>query len=186
MIRQTDEEIAHKVQDGDAEAFGVLVDRYTAKIERYANKFLFGYDDRQDMVQSVFVKAYTNIRSFDIRRPFSPWLYRIAHNEFISAIKKNGREAIPFFDPDTLLPHPVSPQDATSDAELRELREMLEVSLEKLTPKYREVLVLFYYEEMDYESISDVLYVPVSTVGVRLRRAREALKKEYQARNPTL
>lgn len=184
MTRKTDEAIARMVQGGDVEAFGVLVDRYTSKMERYAYKFLFGYDDRQDMVQSVFVKAYTNIQSFDTRRSFSPWLYRIAHNEFISAIKKNGREAIPFFDPDTLLPHPVSLERATSDAEFRELHEMLEAYLEKLSPKYREVLVLFYYEEMDYESIADVLLVPVSTVGVRLRRAREALKKEYQAHNP--
>src|ERR1039457_56959 len=102
MTEQTDEQIAIAVQKGDAQAFGALVERFEPKLLRYARKFLFDYEDGKDMVQEVFIKAYSNIQSFDADRSFSSWIYRIAHNEFINAIRKKGREPISFFDPDTL------------------------------------------------------------------------------------
>ena len=121
----SDEEIAQKVQANDTDAFGVLVFRYEDKMLRYARRFLFDYHDSEDVVQNVFIKAFTNINSFDYKRKFSPWLYRIAHNEFISTIRKNKLEAIPFFDPDTLFPHPVS-EKATDDLILeKEQKEMI-------------------------------------------------------------
>jgi len=88
IIQETDEAIAARVQNGDADAFSVLLERYEKKIFRYAGKFLSHPDDIKDIVQDVFVKAYVNIKSFDASRRFSPWIYRIAHNEFINALKK--------------------------------------------------------------------------------------------------
>ena len=85
-----DEELARGVQQGNLYLFGLLVERYEHKMMRYARRFLFGYHDAEDMVQEVFIKAYTNIRSFDSTRRFSPWLYRIAHNEFLNALRKNN------------------------------------------------------------------------------------------------
>ncbi len=179
MPEKTDEEIALHVQQGNAHAFGTLVERYEPKMMRYAKKFLFGYDDAGDVVQEVFIKAYTNIQSFDVKRPFSPWLYRIAHNEFINAIKKQAREPLPFFDADTLFPHPVAFEQTDTSATERELKETLDTSLSQLDPKYREPLVLYYYEEMDYEQIAEIMHIPISTVGVRLKRGRDALQKIY-------
>ncbi len=63
---------------------------------------------------------------------------------------------------------------------------MLDVSLEKLSPKYKEVLLLRYFEDMDYKEMAEVLEVPVGTVSIRLKRAREALKKEWDASGQTL
>lgn len=180
MPEKTDEEVALQVQEGDIHAFGVLVERYEPKMMRYARKFLFGYDDAGDVVQDVFIKAYTNIQSFDPHRSFSPWIYRIAHNEFINAIKKRAKEPLPFFDPDTLFPHPIAEEQTDSQAHERELREVLESSLKRLDPKYREPLVLYYYEDMGYEQIADIMHIPISTVGVRLKRGRDALLKIYQ------
>ena len=88
MSLETDEEIAKRVQGGDVDSFGVLIERYEEKIARYARKFLMRGEDVKDIVQEVFIKAYVNIQSFDTRQRFSPWIYRIAHNEFINAIKK--------------------------------------------------------------------------------------------------
>ena len=62
---QSDEEVARKVQNNDAEAFGLLVERYEDKLMRYARKFLRDPDDAKDIVQEVFIKAYENIQSFD-------------------------------------------------------------------------------------------------------------------------
>lgn len=177
---KNDETIAALVQNGDKEAFGELVARYEAKMIRYGRKFLFGYEDTEDAVQEVFIKTYRNIQSFDSTKKFSSWIYRIAHNEFINTIKKKGKEPLPFFDADTLFPHPVSPEKSDQQTHLREAKEMVEACLGKLSPKYREILVLYYLEELSYKEIADVLRVPTATVGVRLKRGRETLQSICQ------
>ncbi|MDD5318320.1 MAG: RNA polymerase sigma factor [Candidatus Pacebacteria bacterium] len=184
MAEHSDEEVALQVQRGQTWLFSVLIGRYEAKMIRYAQRFLFGYDDVQDLVQEVFIKAYTNIKSFDATRKFSPWLYRIAHNEFINAIKKRGKEPVTFFDPDTLFPHPVYEGGEKDTLDDMQVKKMLEISLDRLDPKYREPLVLYYYEEADYQAISDIMRIPISTVGIRLKRGREALKKIVDEVNP--
>jgi RNA polymerase sigma-70 factor (ECF subfamily) len=176
MAQLTDEELAPRVQGGETHWFAFLVDRYEAKLSRYAKKFLFGRDDTQDLVQEIFIKAFTNLRSFDASRKFSPWIYRIAHNEFINAIKKRNRNPLNFFDPDMLFPHPVYESENTEQSDA-ELKNMLDTSLDKIDTKYREPLVLFYYEDMDYQSISEIMHIPISTVGIRLKRGKDALKK---------
>ena len=177
----TDEEIARRVQKGDREAFGILVDRYEAKIQRYGRKFLSGREDRDDIIQEVFIKAYANMKSFDASRRFSPWIYRIAHNEFVNAAKKNSAQKIFSFDLDILFPHLVAPETADSDVEKNELRSLLDQCLGRIGWKYRETLILYFFEEMDYREIADVLQIPVSTVGVRLKRGKEMLRKTVAA-----
>lgn len=179
MPQKTDEQIARDVQNGDVHAFAFLVQRFQGKLLRYARKFLFGYDDAHDAVQEVFIKAYVNIRGFDVQRSFSSWIYRIAHNEFINIIKKRGREPITFFDPDTILPHPLSRDNPGNDLQNNELKQVLDECLNQLDPKYREPLVLYYFEEMAYEAIAEIMRIPMSTVGVRLKRGREILQKVY-------
>jgi RNA polymerase sigma-70 factor (ECF subfamily) len=175
---ETDEAIALKVQGGDGEAFGELLDRYQAKLSRYARKFLLDPDDAKDIVQDIFIKSYQNIQSFDASRRFSPWIYRIAHNEFVNALKKRAsRRTVFTIDFDTLFPHLAATDTADSSALERDTRATLERYLDKISPKYREPLVLYYLEGMDYKEISEILQIPVSTVGVRLARGRTALQK---------
>lgn len=173
----SDEDIARQVQDGNAEQFAILIRRYQAKMFRYANKFLLK-DDTEDEVQEVFLKAYENIQSFKPDLKFSSWLYRIAHNQFINLIRKRSRFNL--FDLDTLFPHPVAKETAEKETEANQVKKELEHCLEKLDPKYREVLVLHYLEELSYKEISDALKVPIATVGVRISRGKLALKKVYK------
>jgi len=177
MQSETDEQVAIRVQQGEAEAFGELIERYQAKLSRYARKFLFETEDAADVIQDVFIKAYENIQSFDASRRFSPWIYRIAHNEFVNALKKRKASRTVFtFDIDTLVPHLTATDTADSAAMERDVRAALEAHLQNVSPKYREPLILYYLEDMDYKEISDILHIPVSTVGVRLARARRMLK----------
>ena len=182
MHDKTDEQIAAEVQRGDRESYRVLMERYEPKMSRYARRFLFQGDDIKDLVQDIFIKAYVNIRSFDATRRFSPWLYRIAHNEFVNAVKKKQkeRENVTIFDFDVLFPHLIAKETADGGISHQELKEMLDTSLDKLSPKYKEPLVLYYFEEMDYKAIADILRIPVSTVGVRLQRGKAMLKKMVQ------
>lgn len=179
---RTDEHIAAAVQAGNRELFGELVRRYEDKMLRYARKFLLRGEEVKDVVQEVFIKAYSNMQSFDATRKFSSWLYRIAHNEFINAGKKRSRLPVFTFDLDALFPHLAAQETADGELSRKEVREMLDASLASLDLKYREPLVLYYIEELEYQDIADILHIPVSTVGVRLNRGRALLKKTIQTK----
>jgi RNA polymerase sigma-70 factor (ECF subfamily) len=173
----TDEEIAKKVCEGDKDIFGVLIDRYEVKLARYVRRFTQQQEDVSDIVQIIFIKAYTNLQSFDTTRSFNSWVYRIAHNESVTHLKKRGTEKISFIDFDTFFPHPFAQEEADKGALGREEKESLEASLSLISPKYREVLVLYYYDELSYQEIADVLHIPIATVGIRIRRGKDALEK---------
>ena len=182
MTQETDEQIATRVQAGESDGFGELIERYQTKLLRYARKFLLDADDAVDIVQDIFIKTYENIQSFDTTRRFSPWIYRIAHNEFVNALKKRQASRTTFgFDIDTLFPHLTAPETTDSATLERDTRKILEMHLNKLDAKYREPLILYYLQGMDYKEISEILQIPVSTVGVRLARARSMLQKTASA-----
>ena len=141
--RLTDEQVALLVQQGDKEKFGILVDRFEQKLLRYGNKFLFNENNIEDMIQEVFIKAYQNIQSFDPSQKFSPWIYRIAHNEFVNTLKKKSRNPLYFFDFDTLIPHPIYEKQPGTEQDRKHMRKILDKSLEKLAPHYREVIILY-------------------------------------------
>ena len=178
-LKFKDEEIARLVQYGDTEQFGLLMERYESKLLRYGRKFLSDRENIEDLVQDIFIKAFQNIKGFDASKRFSPWIYRIAHNTFVNALKKNSRT--PFMiELDTLVSHPVYEDPGETEREQSELKLMINKSLESISPKYKEVLILYYLEDLDYKEISEVLQVPTGTVGIRLRRAKEALKEVYK------
>lgn len=175
---ERDEAIAERVQAGDIEAFGIIIDRYEQKLLRYARRFLLQTEDAKDILQNVFLKAYMNIQSFDTGRKFSSWIYRIAHNEFINEVKRRqGKETYSLFDADVLFPHPAAKETADAEIYNKEIKVLVEQSLKELNPKYREPLVLYYLEDMDYKEIAEILEIPVSTVGVRLQRGKAMVKK---------
>ena len=178
-LEPSDEHVAELVQQGNTDEFRVLVGRYEAKMFRYAKRFLFDGDEAKDLVQDVFIKAYMNIQGFDTDRRFSPWIYRIAHNEFVNAIKKRQKDKnlISLSYLDVLFPHPLAKEAADDEVNRKELKALLDTSFEKLNPRYREPLALYYYEDMDYKEIAEILQVPVSTVGVWLQRGRAELRK---------
>ncbi len=178
-MHQTDEAIAAAVQQGDTHAFKTLLERYEAKISRYGRRFLSNAEDIADLVQGIFIKAYVNIKSFDSERRFSPWIYRIAHNEFVNALKKTKREPFFILEADTIFPTLPAKERSDDDILSDELKQNMERTLNSIGAKYREVLILYFYEELSYQDIADVLHIPISTVGVRLKRAKEELKKKY-------
>lgn len=173
----SDAEVARLVQAGDKEKFGILMERYEQKLLRYGKKFLLEKDNIEDVIQEVFIKTYQSIQSYDANQPFSPWIYRIAHNTFINYVKKRQRGPLYLFDFDTLIAHPVAEPDRTSEE--KEMKVVVEKGLTQLSPAYREIMVLYYLEGLGYKEIAEILQIPIGTVGIRLKRAKEALKKVY-------
>lgn len=173
---KTDEQLVSLIKDGNIHVFGDLVGRYEKKFERYAKKFLSDQEDIKDVIQGIFIKIYVNINSFDTEKKFSSWAYSIAHNELVNALKKSKKKFLPLLDFDVIFPY--NPQKKSNNISIDELdaKILTDEGLKKLDPKYREAIVLFYIEGLSYKEISDVMQVPVSTVGIRIKRAKEIIK----------
>jgi len=182
-FEKKDEEIVSLVQSGKIELFGIVIDRYEKKMKRYASKVLNNHDDIQDVVQEIFTKAYINIKSVDTKRKFSSWLYRIAHNEIVNVFKKNKKRGFsPFFNLDVLFPQQGNGNDnnINKQIEQKEMQQMIEVCFDQLEEKYREPIALYYLEEFSYGEIADIMQIPISTVGVRIKRGKEAMKSIFK------
>ncbi len=172
---KTDEELALAAQNGDTDAFGFLVGRYEEKIKRYIKKFFSG-TETEDITQTAFLKAFENIKSFKTELKFSSWLYRIAHNELVNFLKK--KKMLPLFDFDVFLPHyHTSQKEMENEADKKIEIEQFQKCLDKLEGKYKEVVILYYFENLSYQEIADITHSPISTVGVKIKRAKEKLKQ---------
>ncbi len=171
---QPDEAIVAAVIHGDIDAYAAIMARYEQKLERYVLYLVHDTATARDIVQETFIRAYQNLRSYNPKYKFSSWLYRIAHNQAMNAIKKERHTVAVESDtfPDTAYDARI---DELVDAKI--LHQRVQQCLGRLAPKYREVVQLIYFENMKYEDASDVLRVPVSTVGVRLSRAKVQLLK---------
>lgn len=98
----------------------------------------------------------------------------------INELKRKNRFGFGVFDPDVFLPQVIAKETADSMVLEAELKTEIENHLSNLSPKYREVIVLHYFEELSYQEISDILQIPMTTVGVRIMRARNKLKQHIQ------
>lgn len=166
----TDEELVDRTKHGQVSAFAEIIKRYQDKLLRYGRRFLKVPEDAEDAVQEAFINAYKNIAGFRSGQRLSPWLYRIAHNSFVSLIRSRKQAALPFFDPDELFPHPVAPDRTDAEAERVSIRQQLDRGLTSIDLKYHEILVLRYYEDLSYAEIADILRLPVGTVSIRIKR----------------
>jgi RNA polymerase sigma-70 factor, ECF subfamily len=171
LFNQSDEAIVELVRSQDQEKYAVLVDRYQYKLLRYVTSLIQDENKATDAVQETFIKAFVNLNGFDISKKFSSWLYRIAHNEAMNAVKKYHKE-IPL--PEGL--DLASKQDIEEDFIQKETSEKIKICLSKLPVIYAEPLVLRYLEEKSYDEISDILHLPLGTVGTRINRAKILMK----------
>ena len=180
ISNQSDEEIVALIQKGNIDYFGILINRYKAKMMRYARKFLSDTEDISDIIQEIFIKVYINIQSFDVERKFSSWLYRIAHNELVNALKKRKKNILPLFDLDTFLPINLQDNSLENDIDNKDMKMVIDKCLDQLKPKYREPIILYYLEELTYKEIAEVMRIPISTVGIRIKRAKEKMKSIFK------
>ncbi len=182
----SDEEVVILVQNGNKDAYGEVLNRFEPKIKKYAYRFFRDKEEVTDMVQDVFIKAYINLQSYNSTMRFNPWIYRIAHNEFVNKIAwKSIRKFVPI-DSDELIPLAISaPEDVMRDALKEDEKRIMEEYLSQLDDKYKTPIILFYYQDLSYEEISDVLQIPPNTVGVRIKRGKDRLKSIIENNIPT-
>ena len=155
--------------------YAELVRRYEPKLLRYAASLVQDNDKALDIVQDTLLKAYINLNGFQAKKSFSGWIYRILHNEAMNAVKKNRREVKLPDDFDV-----ADPDHFENELSREETIAMVHKCLEKIPLKYAEPVALFYLEEKSYEEISDILRIPAGTVGIRISRAKKAMRKTCQ------
>lgn len=170
----SDEELVSLVRSKNQELYKEIVIRYQNKLIRYANGIINERSLSEDVVQEAFIKAYINLKSFNIKKKFSSWIYRIVHNEAINAIKKTKRE-ISLDENEWLKNSMKDKTDVEEEYSKKELSKFLRNNINKLPVKYKPPLVLYFFEEKSYEEISDVLRIPTGTVGTRINRGKKLL-----------
>lgn len=165
----------------DRDSFALLISRYEAKLDRYIRRLgVFSPEDRQDVLQDIFIKVYRNLNAFDQNLSFSSWVYRVAHNETMSWFRKRSvrPERTIVMDSDAALNQLASDEVGSESLHVtQEIREEIQKGITALPEKYRDVLTLRYFEEKSYEEIADILEVPLGTVATLVYRAKDRLKK---------
>jgi RNA polymerase sigma-70 factor (ECF subfamily) len=178
-INKTDNELVRLSLD-NSDWFLCLAKRYEKKLLQYIMRISkFRREEAEDILQEVFVKTYYNLNEFNDELKFSSWIYRIAHNQTISEIRKvSARPSVPFEKED--IDRFEDAFDITKEIDNSLDREKIDEALSKLDEKYREVLVLRFLDEKDYVEISDILKKPVSTIGNLILRGKKLFKIEYE------
>jgi RNA polymerase sigma-70 factor, ECF subfamily len=167
----------------DPNVFAVLIERYNDKLGRYVWRLgVARPEDREDILQNVFIATYRNLRSFDRTLSFSSWIYRITHNETMSWFRRSAArpEHLSTFESDDL--HAFLKEEGTpaKDAIDKERATQVRAALGELPGRYRDPLALRFFEGKSYEEIARTLQMPIGTVATLVRRGKERLRPALQ------
>ena len=164
-----DPDLIARAKQGKVEAYNLLVSRWERRIFNYLLRLVGDREDAQDLSQEVFLKAYLNLGRLQDTTRFGPWLFRIAHNEAFSHLRKKR--------PETEWDARLFEAAAAPRSEPVELALAAKRALASLSDEQKEAVVLKIYQGFKFEEIAEVLSCPVSTVKSRLYSALDALKE---------
>jgi RNA polymerase sigma-70 factor (ECF subfamily) len=162
---------------GDCEAFQQLFEKYSGRVYAIAFTYTRSRDDGLDIVQDVFLSMYKNLHRFRAGSDFFPWLRRMTVNRCIDRLRAKRRRPrnAPLLPEGANLARSSEDADPARQAQVHELEDLLEESVEKLSEKHREVLKLYSVEQLGYREIADIMKCSIGTVMSRLHYARKQL-----------
>jgi RNA polymerase sigma-70 factor (ECF subfamily) len=185
--REIDSRLVARAQQGDKQAFNLLVEKYQRKLTRLLSRFIRDQAEVEDVTQEAFIKAYRALPAFRGDSAFYTWLYRIGINTAKNYLMAMGRRA------------PTSTEVEAEDAEgfeegeqLRdintpesvllsnEIAETVNSTIEQLPEELRRAIQMREIEGMSYEDIAQAMDCPIGTVRSRIFRAREAIAERLR------
>jgi len=185
--REIDSQLVARAQQGDKQAFNLLVEKYQRKLTRLLSRFIRDQAEVEDVTQEAFIKAYRALPAFRGDSAFYTWLYRIGINTAKNYLMAMGRRA------------PTSTEVEAEDAEgfeegeqLRdintpesvllsnEIAETVNSTIEQLPEELRRAIQMREIEGMSYEDIAQAMDCPIGTVRSRIFRAREAIAEQLR------
>ena len=183
----TDLELVQRVQNGDKQAFNLLIQKYQYRIKNLVSRFVKDSVEQEDIVQETFIKAYRALARFRGDSAFYTWLYRIAVNTSKNYLVAAGRRP-PTQDVD--VDEVVQVRNAESLTELNspeailqndEMVEAIRKTIAVLPDELKEAIQLREFDGLSYEDIAEVMQCPIGTVRSRIFRAREAIEQAIAA-----
>lgn len=170
MNRQNDSELIRNFLEGDTKAFESIIDRYQKKILNIAYRMVYDYEDAKDITQTVFVKVFKKLNTYNPKYEFFNWIYRIAVNESLNYLNQRKRVVT--------LANDYKSEDKTPDEifENTELNQNIQHAFMSLKPEHRTIVILKHFHDLSYKEISKILDIPEKTVKSRLFSARQMLK----------
>ena len=182
MQEKNDTQLVADYLNGDEQSLELLIERYMNQIYQFTYKYVCNEQEAQDISQEVFVRAWRNLKKFDQEKSFKTWIFAIARNASIDALKKKKTIHFSAFEDefgdnalletlrdDALVPHELSEQKGIAQICAR--------AVAFLSPTFNTVLSLRYENDFTFAKISEILNEPLHTVKSRHRRALAALKK---------
>lgn len=181
---KTDKELVELTLKND-KYFVYIIERYEKKLSRYIFRiYSLRSEEVEDLLQEVFIKLYQNLNDFDDQFSFSSWIYRITHNALVSYLRKaeHKYELFSLDDDSTrkLLDVLHGDTDLKNELSIKDSSEKVREVLKEIPDKYREVLVLYFFEDKSYKEISDILKCSVNSVSVLINRAKSKLKEKLK------
>ncbi|HEY9061590.1 MAG TPA: sigma-70 family RNA polymerase sigma factor [Pseudobacteroides sp.] len=169
---------------GDIEAFEMLMEKYQKKVFNIALRLLGNYDDASEVTQEVFIRIYKSIGSFKGESQISTWIYRIATNVCLDELRKRKRKWVMSLDEEYHKENgdyiiQVEDDKPTPDVvmEQKTIKSAVKNAIDKLSEKYKLIIILRDIQGFSYEEISEIVKTPVGTVKSRINRARLQLKE---------
>ena len=180
----TEQDWVRRARAGDEDAFTRLVETYQTPIYNLCYRMLGEAGEAEESAQEAFLRAYSQLSTYDPARPFKTWLFSIASHYCIDRLRKRRLTWLSIED-ETLPPHPAL-QEQTPGPEEQAVRHeqsaAIQAVLAKLAPDDRAVIVMRYWYDMSYEEIAESTRATVSAVKSRLHRARGALAEMMKTR----
>ncbi len=179
-----DRTLVERILGGDRDLFTTLVTRYEKRVINYVYRITHRYEEAHDLTQEIFVKVYLALDRYDPKYQFSTWLFRIAQNSAIDALRKKSIAEVPLARPTEEEPSGkerefadsgVSPYRALKN---KQLSAAIDRAVEGLPADYRELIQLRHFAELSYEEIASMKKLPLGTVKNKLFRARNLLKEQ--------
>jgi len=185
--REVDQQLVERVQNGDKQAFDLLVVKYQRKLTRLLSQFIRDPAEVEDVTQEAFVKAYRALPSFRGDSAFYTWLYRIGINTAKNYLVSQGRkvstqQGIDTEDAENFEEGSVLREMHTPESELmsKQIAQTVNQTLERLPDELRTAIVLREIEGLSYDEIATIMDCPIGTVRSRIFRAREAISEELR------
>lgn len=173
---ERDRDDAARVVAGETTAFEGIVRRWQGPLINLAYRFCHDRARAEEMAQDAFLRVYRNLGSWRQESAFSTWLFALATNLYCSKIRRLPPVTLPFDE----IHEPIDPHRLDAAFEQRAERATVRKAVDSLPPKYREVLTLYYFYEMDVPAAAASLGLPEGTVKVRLFRARKLLGEKLR------
>jgi RNA polymerase sigma-70 factor (ECF subfamily) len=183
MDQWDDQQVVAAILGGDVNAYGTLVRRYQKPIFNLMYRMTRSRADALDLSQETFIKAYDKLRLFKTDRKFFPWLYTIGLNHARNFIRNSKSNPVSFsenLEKDARFSMANGIEDPLC---VKMEAHHLEKALQKLTPEYREAVLLHYHEEFSMEEIAEMLRLSVSGAKMRVNRGLKKLREMILGQN---